>query len=203
MLTVNDFTAQYETLSNSELYQMHLNAADYSDAAKEALAVVILQRGGVENLRKETEHQNFQLQEEQRIAWETRRLAQGGTSVDFLKKVITSSHLPQEDVAAIIERTYKEVDLDYADKQVKPRTIMGSVVGGAIASVVGGGLWGLLLVQTHRIIYFFIAGLALLSYGLIKLFTKQSKENVVVLVATILSVAGALLIGQIIFDQFG
>jgi hypothetical protein len=51
--------------------------------------------------------------------------------------------------------------------------------------------------------YILVIGLALLSYGLIRLFTKQSKANVVVLVATALSVIGALVMGQLLFEMYG
>lgn len=203
MLTVQDFTTQYEKLSDVELYRIHLSADDYSDEAKEALAVVIRQRGGLEKLTREMKRQEVLSRERYRIEQEVKKLAEGDTPLDFLRNIISSEILPQNEVAALVEKTHEEVRLNNEDQRVKPRTVMGSILGGAIASVVGGGLWGLLMVQTHRIIYFFVAGLALLSYGLIRFFTKQSKENIVVLVATLLSVAGALLIGQVIFEYFG
>src|SRR5206468_1494662 len=83
-------------------------------------------------------------------------------------------------------------------QKIKPRTIFGSIIGGTIASLIGGVLWGLQLIQMHRMFVILGIGIALLSYGIIKFSTKQSKENIIVLIATVISTGAAIFIGQLI-----
>jgi hypothetical protein len=42
----------------------------------------------------------------------------------------------------IIDDKIAETRLEEEDKKIKPRTIIGSIVGGGIAAFVGGVLWG-------------------------------------------------------------
>jgi hypothetical protein len=117
--------------------------------------------------------------------------------------LVKSDILSDEEKGQIIREKYDELSRTREDEKIKPRTIIGSIVGGGIGSIIGGGLWGLQMIQMHRMFYILVIGLAILSYGLIHLFTKQSKANVVVLIATVLSVIGALVIGQLLFEMYG
>lgn len=203
MLTTEDFLAQYEKCSNEELYRMHLNLADYSEEAQGALKHVIEERGGLNKLI-ETHQQQLQIEnEKERIRQETAKLYVNDSNVDFLKNIITSNLLTTEETQQIIEAKFSELRLIHEDTQIKPRTVFGSLIGGVLGSIAGGILWGLQMIQMHRMFLILIAALVLISYGLIRLFTKQSRSNTMVLVATVLSVVGALFIGELLFTMFG
>jgi hypothetical protein len=203
MLTTKDFLAQYKNSSDEELFRMHSSLADYSEDAQEALKIVIEKRGGLEKLFEKHQHQLQIENEKERIRQETAKLYVNDANVDFLKNLITSDLISIQERQQIIEAKFSELRSEHEDKEIKPRTVFGSLIGGILGSLAGGVLWGLQMIQMHRIFFILIAALILISYGLIRLFTKQSKSNTMVLVATILSVVGALFIGQLIFTVFG
>ena len=104
---------------------------------------------------------------------------------------------------SIIDQKFLEIEAEIDDKKIKPRTIIGGVIGGLIAIVVGGTLWGLQLIYSQRIFYVFGVGLALLCYSTIKLITKQSKKNTFVIVASVISFILAVLLGQLLYNIVG
>lgn len=203
MLTTENFLLQYDKCTDQELYQMHMNAADYSKEAHDALNLIIEKRGGLDTIFEQYQFQQQLAKEKQRINQETQKLYVNDTNVEFLKNLITSDLLDIHETHQIIEAKFSELRLAHEDEQIKPRTIFGSLIGAILGSIAGGILWGLQMIQMHRMFLILIAALVLISYGLIRWFTKQSKSNTVVLIATILSVVGALLIGQILFTMFG
>lgn len=203
MLSIPDFVLKYETYTDEELYEIYRTQDGYSNEAQEALKIVLEKKGGAEALLKRIEEQRIVEKEIQRIKKETAQLGTNGVDASFIKKTTTSTILSANQVSEIVDSKLEEVNLELEDKKIKPRTIVGSIIGGAIASVVGGVLWGVQIIYVHRIFYIFGFGLALLCYGIIKGATKQSKNNTVVLIATVISILLALLIGQLMFEVFG
>ncbi len=96
-----------------------------------------------------------------------------------------------------------EIEQELNDKKIKPRTIAGGIIGGTIAAVTGGALWGLQLIYSGRIFLILGIGLALFCYGIISAATKQSKNNIVVLIATVISIIVAIGIGQLLYEIVG
>jgi hypothetical protein len=203
MFTIKDFVAKYEDYTDEELIDIHHKMADYSQEAQEALKIVIQNKGGLEALVKRLEEKQILANEVGRIAKETAEFGSKGIDVSFIKKMTNSDILSAEAVDQIIDNQYSVVQLELEDKKIKPRTVFGSLIGGAIASLVGGVLWGLQMIYSKRIFYILFVGLVLLCYGIIKISTKQSKKNSVVLIATIISVVLALLIGQLLYEIIG
>lgn len=203
MFSVNDFITKYENYSDEELLEIQSNSEKYSDEAIEAVNIVIANRGGKENFMKRLEEKRVLKNEIRRITNEIYSLRSKTTNADFLKTLITSNVLSQEEVHEIIDKKFAEFDAEVKDKSISSRTIIGSITGGAIASVIGGGLWGLEMIYSNAIFYLLLFGLLLFCYGVIKLFTRQSKNNIVVLIATILSFVLALIIGALLFNIVG
>jgi hypothetical protein len=121
----------------------------------------------------------------------------------FIKKMTSSNILSPEKVHEIIDNEYSVVQLVLEDKKIKPRTVFGSIIGGLIASLIGGVLWGLQIIYSKRIYYILLFGLVLLCYGIIKVSTRQSKKNSVVLITTIISVILSLIFGQLLYEIIG
>lgn len=202
MLTTSEFISKYEVYSDVELYEVYLSIGEYSEEAKEALAIVIKNRGGIDKIKATVQKKQSILHEENRIGSEVDRLGKEGVDIEFLKKLITSDILSVDDTHKIIETRFTQLQKHKEDIEIKPRTIMGSILGGGIASIVGGILHGIFMIQTHRIMIILVIGQVILSYSLIRLCTKQSKNNSGVFIATILSVMLAFAISQIIFQMF-
>ena len=203
MFSVDDFVSKYQEYTDEELVEIRGNIGSYSMEAQEALNIVISNKGGQEKLLQRLEEKMKIVNEIQRIENETQKLAAGGTDVSFLKKMIYSDYLTTEKVHEIIDNKIAENRLHEEDKEIKPRTIIGSIVGGGIASFIGGVLWGMQMMYPKRIFAILFIGLVLLCYGIISISTKQSKKNNVVVVATVISTLAALLIGQLLYRIFG
>jgi len=203
MFSVSDFVAKYETHTDEELMGMHLNIDGYSEEAKEALEIVIEKKGGLDTLEQRLQEKKKVADEVKRIAKDVKEMGMGGADASFLITVTKSDILSDEKVKEVIDAQYASVEAEIENKKIKPRTVIGGIVGGGIASVVGGILWGLQMIYSQRIFYLFGVGLVLLCYAIIKVSTRQNKENKVVLIATILSVIVALLIGSLLYEIIG
>jgi len=131
------------------------------------------------------------------------KLSTPGVDLDFLYKMVTSQMFESGRTHAIIEEAFAEVNKDLDDRKVKPRTIIGGVIGAAIASLIGGILWGFQMMWSGRVFAIFFFGLLLLCYGLVRLITKQSHKNTAVFVLAAISVIMALLIGNLLYSVFG
>ena len=193
----------YTDFSDEQIIEAYHNPDDYTGDAKEALADVIQKRGGIDNLLAKERQQNIVLAETERIKQEVRRLSTPEVDLEFLKKMITSHILNENQTQFIIQQSFEEINRDLEDRKVKPRTIIGGSVGAGIAGLIGGIFWGLQMMWSGRIFAILFFGLVLLCYGLIRVMTKQSHKNVAVFVLTAISIVIALVIGQLMFEIFG
>jgi hypothetical protein len=203
MFTIDDFVSKYENYTDEELIEVYHNLADYSEEANEALKIAVQKKGGFQELVKRLSEKQVLTNEINRIEKETSEFGLKGVDASFIKKMASSTILSKDAVEEIIDRKYSLVRLELEDKKIKPRTILGSFIGGTTASLIGGLLWGLQLIYSKRMFYILLVGLVLLCYGIIKLITGQSKKNNAVLVATVVSVLLALIIGQLLYDIIG
>lgn len=202
MLTVQRFISQFESYTDEELFSAYENITDYSEKAQEALWITIKKRGGLEVIEEKYSEDQFRKIEKLRIENEVEKFYVANVELDLLSKILTSTIFSPTETVQIIEDKYSELKLIDEDEKIKPKTIFGSIVGVSLSSIVGGVVWALQMNQTHRMLYIFLAVLAIISYGIIRFFTKQSKANVVVVLATAFSVIGAILIGQLLFEIF-
>jgi hypothetical protein len=203
MFTIEDFVSKYKSYTDEELINIHSNISGYSQEAQEALAIVIQNKGGMDELVRRMKEKQIVADEINRIRKETAEFGSQGVDASFIKNVTSSTILSSEQVNEIIENKYAAVELELEDKKIKPRTIFGSVIGTVIASLIGGTLWGLQMIYSKRIFYILFLGLILLCYGILKLSTKQTKKNTIVLVATAISIILSVLLGQLLYAIIG
>ncbi len=193
----------YTDFSDEQLIEAYRNPNDYSEEAKAALAIVIQKRGGIDCLLEKEQQQYVLAVETERIKQQVRRLNTSNTDLDFLSKMIVSQLLDEHQTRTIIQQTVEEINQNREDRQIKPRTIIGGMLGAVIAGIAGGIPWGLQIMWSGRIFVIFLVGLILLCYGIIRLFTRQSYKNTAVFVLTAIAVVIALFIGQLMFEIFG
>jgi hypothetical protein len=203
MPTREEIVERYQKYSDEELLDVYSKIEEYTDEGKEALKIILRERGGLESLKERVEKE-FEIEREvSRVKVEIAELLnQGRNSFEIIGNIkinnITSTHLEK-----IIEEVSTEFEQEKVDKQIKPRTILGSIVGGFIGGTIGGIVWGVQMMYSNHMFLIFVIGLAMLSYVFIRLFTRQSKKNIIVLIMTVLSVLYSLILGQIIFEIFG
>jgi hypothetical protein len=195
MLSTNDFISQYETHTDEELYTIYMNKDGYSPEAQEALMIVLQKKGGLDELVHRLQEKQVYNNEVNRIGREVVKMGQKNIDIDFIKTVMSSTILPPEKVNEIIEQAFEMATLDNEDRKIKPRTIVASIVGGILCSLA-------LIYAPPRmslmIVGILIFGLILLCYGMVRLFTRQTQKNIVVLIATFISVVLSIFIGEFI-----
>ncbi|MEP6845374.1 MAG: hypothetical protein ABI861_05200 [Panacibacter sp.] len=203
MFSTEELISTYEKYSDEELFAVLSNIDSYSEEAKKSLNIVIANKGGMQNLQERMQENKLIDDEVYRIISEVTSLKNKNAEIYQIRQSVNSNILSKEKVNEIIEDTFSHLELEQEDRKIKPSTIGGSLFGGIVASIVGGILWGLQMIYTGRIFFILIFGLALLCYGIIRLFTKQSNKNIVVSIATIISTLIALFLGQLLYHLIG
>ena len=194
---------RYQSSSESELINIYNNKEGYTDEAKKALQIVIEEKGGLRVLQER--HQNLiEIEEEkEQLKKEILKLKAEKLNNDEIKLKIKSNKLSEGDITELFNQTFQEFEGQERDLEIKPKTIIGSLTGGIIGGTIGGILWGLQMIYSAHIFFIFGFGLFVISYGMIKLLTKQSISNGAVLVSVILSVIYALVLGFFLYNLIG
>jgi len=203
MLSKEELITKYQQYSDNELLEVYSNRDGYSEEANEAINIVLESKGGLEAIRKNLLEKKVISDEINRIKKETEKLSSKETNAEFIKSLVSSSILSKEEVSEIVDSKYSEFEAHLKDTKIDSKTIVKSAVGGSIASLVGGAFWGLQLIYSNRIFIILVVGLALLCYGIVKLVVKKSKENKVVLIASLISFILSILLGTLIFQIVG
>ena len=203
MPKIEEIIERYQKYSDQELLDTYLNIDEYTDEGKEALKLVLKSRGGIDIVKERITKQLEIDSEVERIREEIVQLLSQGRNPKQIKENIAISNISETHLEDIIEKVSAEFELEKSDKQIKPKTIIGSIIGGFIGGTIGGIIWGVQMVHSNHIFLILAIGLVMLSYAFVRLFTQQSKKNKIVLVMTVVSVIYALMLGQLIFDVFG
>ncbi|MDQ1855570.1 hypothetical protein [Chryseobacterium sp. WLY505] len=200
---LNELIERYSQYSDVELMEVYSNKSRYTNDAKQALDIVIENKGGIQSLTVRYDTTVAKELEKSRIKNDATELYLNGMTKNDINHALNSEILASDEIQQIIETTSTEIEATKRDLEIKPSTIIGSILGGIIGGTIGGILWGLQIIYSGRIFYIFAIGLGIISYGFIKFFTKQSRNNIAVFIITILSVVYALILGFYIYELFG
>jgi D-serine dehydratase len=203
MLTIKDFTEKFESYSDYELYQIANNPSGYTQEVQEAISIVVNKRGGLAAVAERLAKAKDIAIEIDRVEKEVHSLTTPETDLSFMKTMIQSNILSIDQLNETIEKSYALAQTQLKDKAVTPNTILGSILGCGIASIIGGILWGLQLIYSNAVFSILAIGLFLLCFFIIKLITKKSFKNTSVFVATIVAVILSVVIGQLLYMAIG
>lgn len=203
MFTVEDFVSKFESYTDVQLMEIYSNPSGYSAEAQQALAKVVATKGGIDKLAQRIADQQAVLNERNRINNVVAQALKDGTGAGLLKGVYSSDLLDANEIDAIIDFQAVEFEKAKKDESITQRTIIGSLFGVLISGTVGGILWGVLMIYSQRVFFLFFAALVCFCYWIIKLFTKQSRRNIVVIIATIIAALIVGVLGELIFELFG
>jgi membrane-associated HD superfamily phosphohydrolase len=203
MLTIKDFVVKYETYSDEELYDVHHNLENYSEAAAKALNIVLEKKGGLGSLIQRLEAKAIITNEKRRIANEAAKLGLNGVDAPFIKNTTTSTILSKEELHDIIETNVEKAELIVEDKKVTSETIMKSILGCALASLVGGAFACLQFLYFGATSHILVGGMGLICYVVVKFVTKKSYNNSAVILASFVAIILSYLIGSLAFSIFG
>ncbi|MCG2793629.1 MAG: hypothetical protein L6262_08815 [Weeksellaceae bacterium] len=183
--------------------EVYFTKYKYTDDARKALAIVIEKKGGLMHLIESYNKAKAYENEKKRIFNEITQLYKKGMQKSEMSKHLSSDIVENSMIQSIMQQIELEIKNNEIDAEIKPRTIIGSILGTLIGASFGGTLWGLQMIYSGYIFYIFGIGLILNSYAFIKLFTKQSKNNIVVLLFTILSSMLAFFLGFYLYQIIG
>lgn len=202
MSTLPELIERYQSYTDDELMAVYQQMEAYSPEAKEALLQVIEQKGGIATLKERLAAEEALAQQRLALQAEVVALLKKGSRHEAISLQVDPRLLALPEADELISQTVESYLSEKADRKIKPKTLIGSLFGGFIGGTLGGIIWGIQMIQSGRMLLILVFGLAVIAYGFIRLFTRQSKKNIVVLVMTIVSVVYALVLGQIIFEVF-
>lgn len=187
MLKLEDFIAKYEAYTDEELYIIQKDIANYNEDAGKALNIVIDKKGGFERLIKRLEEKAIVENERSRIAYEATKFGLAGIDASFLKNTSSSSILSKEEVSQIIEINTSKAAACVADKKVDADTVVKTLIGLGLASILGGAFASLQYIYFGATSVLMVIGTALICYGTVKFISKKSYNNTAVLLASFVS----------------
>lgn len=194
---------RYSQYSDSELMKVYLNKDGYTEDARKALEIVVDRKGGIQSLNERYDRIVEKENEKLRINDDVIKFYKNGFTKNDINSHLKSEILSTSELQEILDETIHSLESTKKDLEINSGTVIGSLLGGTIGGIVGGVLWGLQMIYSGHIFYIFAVGLAIISYGFIKLFTKQSRSNTVVFIAILLSVMFAMFLGSYIYDLLG
>ncbi len=187
---------KYKNYSDDELMEIFKTNTEFSNNSIPELDEEINNRGGIELMRKQQQKRRIIPNEVRRITNEIFSLNAEGINADFLKTVIRSEILSEEELHKVIDEKYKLAEVYRNNKKIKSRTIAGSLAGIAVSSVVVGILWMLQLAYCKESVHYMGVVVAyFICYGIIRLITRQTASNAVVLAAAVLATGISILAG--------
>ena len=198
MLNESELLNLYRNYSDQELVNLFSNNEGYSEEAKVVIDKVVEEKGGIEKLRQNLHEKLITDKEIFRIRMETRKLFSPETNAEFVKKMISTDILSKDQLDAIVDEEFEQLTNYRAGNSFDLKTIVFAILGIIVSSMSAGYIWSLIIgQQIRRIPIFLVIGLILLCYFIILAFTRKSKFNPVVLIATAIAAIIAYFIGPI------
>lgn len=192
----------YEKYSDDELIEAYSSMIEYSGEINKEMSTEIEFRGGLESFKKKIEQKNIIVQETKRISAEVYSLTSPETNLEFIKKLITSNILTQEQLNELIENRFLQYQVINNDKAITPRTILGSITGIILSIILSSLLLFFVIKQLQGFFYVLLIPTYILNYFIIKFITKQTRVNWVIFVATFVATVASAIVSLYITGVF-
>lgn len=142
-------------------------------------------------------------EEVSRITNEIQSLTTPEIDFQFIRNLISSEFMSKEDLDIFVKTVYDEQQLSISDKKITTDTIIKSGIGLFAGSIASGLFWWGILIIFHQPFFFVLPVVYFICYFIIKKITRQSTRNPVVLVSSLLSAVGGILLGQLLYQLIG
>ncbi len=186
----------YEKFSDEELIEAYKSMLAYSGEPSKEMLDAIEKRGGMDVFKHEMEIHKMFHDEKKRISHEVFALCGPGADVELVKKLVTSEIIAKKELDEFVQLKFFEFQSIEQDKAITKKTIVGSLIGGLVACVVGAIVWCLLLQYLPPVFFFgYIVVVYIVDYFIIRLITKQSRRNVIIFITAFLSTMASVLLG--------
>jgi hypothetical protein len=185
----------YRKYNNQELMESYTSAMDYSGMANKDLMAEIDSRGGVQELTKWVAEQNIVPNEIKRINGAIRLLFLNGANEQDIKKEITSDILQTDELAGVVQNALSHEVAIKRDLTISKKTIVGCTLGLLISTLIGTVIWLVVILKTGIIYYALNVVTLFISIIIIRLITGQSRNNLLVFLASFFSAFLSLIFG--------
>ena len=190
----------YKNYSDEELIEAYTSMIEYSGKPNKDMLAAIEERGGLKNFLKSLETKKAIEEETEKLKKEIFAHCRSGSDPSFMKKTIDSEILSRQQLEQLIDTKFIEYKKILENRAITSRTIVGSMGGIIIGIVLGGGLLVYVgpLLKISLLFYFPI--LYLIHYFFIRLFTKQSRANTIVFIASFIGALATYFVASF-FDR--
>jgi len=182
----------YSGFNDSELMDSYQTQMDYSRKADTAILAEIEKRGGLNALREKLIVLEEQKDELRRVRGLAVQLHHEGFYPEEMIQQISSDKLTEAQIRDLCEETVVVYKEGVRNTRISRRTIVGCIIGMLISSLAEAAIWVATIRETGRIIFLIFALTVPLSYIVIWLLTRQTRQtrqNVLVYVSTFLATA--------------
>ena len=192
----------YKNYKDEDLVRAYSTMMATSGKISSDLAKVIETRGGIDYFKRIMELRKNAPAEISRLQNEVCTLTTPEINYEFVRKLISSPYLSVEDSDIFVKRIFEEQKASMADKAITQTTVVKSVIGLLLGSLASTFFWWFILYLFKQPFIFVIPIVFMIGYFIIKLFSKQSFKNPVVLIASLLSAGISLVAGHFLFQAF-
>jgi hypothetical protein len=189
----------YANYTDDDLLEAHESMLDYSGTLDESLDKEIQDRGGLDQIKLNIRERKLVPDEIRRINKIVYPLIREGKDTESIKKLANSDVLDHLQLNYVIDLAIEDAKSHYKNVIVNSRTIIGSIIGFIVASLLSAGLWWYTILLTGKIYYILIGVTVIVSYLIIRILTGQNFRNVVVFIASFISAFAAIPLGLWIY----
>ena len=113
-----------------------------------------------------------------------------GADKSTIVQKLVDMGVDRSDAISVVDTIYTETLKAANDQQFTSDAIIPAAIGGGLAALVGGGIWGMIVITTGYVIGFMAWGLGLLSGFAVVLFSRGRKGVPLQVIAVISSIFG-------------
>jgi len=184
----------YKNFNEEELLIAYNELLDNSGKTNRDMQEVLTERGYDEEFFAKANHKKAVVKEKGRIAFEINQLIDQGVDLEDIEPKISSDILQKDELSYFILEKYIILTSNKENSKVDEETILLSVVGLFVGTLVGSIFLFLAIFFLQAIAPFLLVPTYIVCYLVIKLITGKTRSNLAVFISTFLATIFSALI---------
>lgn len=180
----------YTKFSEQDLIESYKNQIDYQGKASNELLEEITKRGSLEDFQLKIENQKNLLDEHNRIIREIHQHCMNKSSEPECLSLIDSEIYTKKEIQLMIHEKYNHINRNVENLKVDSDTILFSLLGIMVSTVVSSIILLLCLYQFAFLAvfhFYLLIPLYIINYLIIKSITRKTRDNLAVFIATFIA----------------
>ncbi len=180
----------YSKFSEQDLIESYKNQMDYQGKPDQEIIDEILSRGSLEDFHDKIKNQHLFLNEQNRLIREIHGHYMNKLSKKECLALLNSDLLSDKTIGILVNTKYNQIHRKVENLKVDSDTLMFSIFGTIIASVVSTIV---ILIILYKFIFLSVFSFGLLipayiiNYWIIRLFTGKTRDNLAVFIASFIA----------------